>query len=355
MRYTTYYKQLFGGMSLFLWGNLTQTNYLLWIKNVTEYLFSVDKEPELIAEWDTLDNKSDALEIEQQETSPPDKGVIIPFSGDDTKHSITSKRKKDYQNINTDSVSFEEFLKRIAIRFEWLAKLKTGKLPSKDEIILTKLNAKRLSENEIMNFINQGINCLNSSENYYTHDRYHAWLRNTSNYFQKILPDSGLSAEWLSLPAITHYYVDDNSSPCFWSGDRSKILQTLEWRFFWLGNIFNLNSCDLIDKLEPYIMNNKLIRINTPSLFDMISKKPVQIWKEALIVLAVKFVDEAKKYNEERKNYFIKASKCYIDKHLKIIDGERLLSNYYTQCSLQGTREIHEKANKKLEEMKKTR
>ena len=89
-----------------------------------------------------------------------------------------------------------------------------------------------------------GFKLTNFSDYHLAHQNFHSWLVNISQYLQKLAPDSGLSAEWLSLRVITFYIAGSLMG----GGDREdELRRCIQVRISWLGKIFGV---DISDKVE---------------------------------------------------------------------------------------------------------
>jgi hypothetical protein len=300
MKYSTYYETVIGGTNIFKFNHFNNSEYSQWIKQGTDWLVDQSVESTVIAEWETLDNE------------------------------------------NCDNHDIQQLLKKISRRYLWLAKYPSRKLPSSNKKLLDKLE-KKLSSSKINidHFLEMGINCIRSSNSYTTHDSFHLWLKTTSDFFQKIACDSGLSAEWFSLPTITTY-IDKG----FIGGSeiQTDLIMATKERLIWIGEIFNIKIYDRIKQVDKAAEEFKRHGIINPPLHDLVRPTQKVKWEKPLYHLAAKLHNEASQKGVEIKAYVIKEAKKYLDKNEKIINGEELLNNFYVQVNLKDLKTVYEKA-----------
>ena len=214
MNLDEYYKQLLAGSRLFEAKEGMLFCFERWVSTVNKWLQQLGTDPGIVFDWYALNEVS---EISTNE--------------------FLQKPEK-----------LEAYLLSISERFLWLAKLPTGRLPGDDENLLKHIQqkCKTLGESP-MKLIDMGVKLSDFSDYYLAHQNFHSWLINISDYLQKLAPDSGLSAEWLSLPAITFYI----SGGLLAGGEREdELRRSILERINWLGKIFGFDISDKAD-LKP--------------------------------------------------------------------------------------------------------
>ena len=211
MNLNEYYKHVLAGCELFEAKEGTLFCFEKWVSIVNKWLQQLGTDPGVVFDWYALNEVS--------ELSP---GEFL-----------------------REPEKLESYLRSVSKRFEWLAKLPAGDLPSADEKLLKIIQQKikTLGENP-EKLINMGMKLINFSDYHIAHQNFHSWLINISDYLQKLAPDSGLSAEWLSLPVITFYI----SGALIGGPEREDELRlVIQERIGWLGKIFGI---DITDKVE---------------------------------------------------------------------------------------------------------
>ena len=343
MKYSRYYENVVAGTKVFNFNKLTYTEYSRWTQDCTEWLRNDDVAPTAIAEWVTLDNDGVKPDTSTDSVQSPEEEITLSVKGAKAK---PFAKRQPYGN-ETDSKDYIQLLDKISRRYLWLAKFPSGKLPSKDEKLLAKLEKKLASQKKDINFfIEMGINCIRPSNSYTTHDSFHLWLRTTSDFFQQIVPDSGLSAEWLSLPTITTY-VDKG----FIGGSeiQTDLIMAIKERLIWISETLNIKISSKLRQVDEIAKNFLSRGIVNPPLEDLINFTEKIKWKKPLYFLGAKLHSEAFSKNVVIKDYFKEEVKKYVDKNGKMIDGEKLLSNFYAQCSNFGSiSEVYERTGIKF-------
>ena len=219
MNLDEYYKQVLSGCELFEAKEGVVFYFERWVSTVNNWLQKLGTDPGIVFDWYALN------EVSEFSTSE-----ILP------------KPEK-----------LKSYLIAVSERFEWLAKLPGECLPTADENLLKsiKLKIKSLGENP-EKLIEMGFKLTNFSDYHLAHQNFHSWLINISQYLQKLAPDSGLSSEWLSLPAITFYI----SGALLGGGDKEdELRRCIQIRNSWLGKIFGV---DITDKADANLSKRKV-------------------------------------------------------------------------------------------------
>ncbi len=196
-----YHNQVMNGASLFEAREGTQYCCDNWVNQVSEWLRSRDVKPEVIFEWFSLNIGIDVT---------PEK-----LSG------------------QTDTL--DTYLSHISDRFRWLALFPSGDLPSDNDDVISLIRS--TGRNFKMPFdMARGI--MESSEYHQMHRKFHIWLRTVADFLQSLAPDSGIAAEWLSLPAVTLFI-----NRIIISGGTSevKMRDCIQERLKWLRHVLQVN------------------------------------------------------------------------------------------------------------------
>ncbi|MBN2093063.1 hypothetical protein JW964_25795 [candidate division KSB1 bacterium] len=244
MKYRRYYENVISGTNLFKFNRFNYTEYGRWIKDCTEWLKNDEVEPIAIAEWVTLDNDGAKPDASKNQIQPPEAGATLIVEGAKAKPIA----QRQACGNETDTKDYKQLLDKISRRYLWLAKFPSGKLPSKDEKLLAKLGKKISSPKAKINLlIDMGTTCLYPTNSNTTHEGFHLWLRTTADFFQIMVPDSGVSAEWLSLPTITTF-VDRGIIGGF--EIQKDLIMALKERFIWIGKICNINISNELKQID---------------------------------------------------------------------------------------------------------
>ena len=292
MKYSEYYRMVLLGSEIFKYFRGSKDAYNRWEKEVTDWLMIKKKDPEQNSEWESLD-------------SP------------------------DFENYTAQYDEVKIFIEHISNRFIWLAKFRSKELPSKNSKVLNDLKKNVNHDEKLMNFLTMGLKCYKSTASYTTHDRFHNWLRQTSDFLQKKSPDTGLSAEWLSLPIISSYYKglvmpDPNQA--------TDLENALIKRYEWIHEITDLDISDVLKTLNK-ISKNWESSTGQPVIEEVV--KPIKLTVEGA---QYKIGDQIHQEAEEKKKsdnklkineYFVKRAKDFIGPDSRPLDGEKLLANYY--------------------------
>ena len=311
MKYNGYYEHVIEGLNIFKFEKFNFTEYTIWVKNVTQWIGNNDVDTTLIAKWRNLD-----LQAQKRD----------PF-----------KYLPEYKQL----------LRLISSRYLWLAKFPTGGLPSQDEKLLDKVQKKLQSPKyNIMLYFDSAYNILQQFETYKPHDNFFLWLRNTSDFFQKIAVDSGLAAEWLSLPTITTHY--DNilmGTPHF----KEELVMVIKERFIWMSDTFKIKITDklsFLNEVSDTLYNKQMA---TLTLDDLVSREEKIKCEVPDYILAATLRDEALNAGIPIKSYVNEKVKKYVDKKGNPINGDKILNNYYVRCQQDGRQVVHERAGIKTD------
>jgi len=226
MNLDEYYKQVLAGCELFEANEGTRFCFEKWVSSVNKWLQQLGTDPGIVFDWYSL---NEAIEISPNE--------------------ILQKSDK-----------LKNYLQAVSKRFEWLAKLPAGNLPAEDENLQKDIQLKIKSfGGNPEKFIDMGFKLADFSDYYLAHQNFHSWLINISQYLQKLTPDSGLSAEWLSLPAITFYI----SGALIGGGDREdELMRCIQVRISWLGKVFGIDISDKADANSSKRKVRNVIRLD---------------------------------------------------------------------------------------------
>ena len=219
MNLEEYYKHIVAGCELFEAKEGALFCFENWVSTVNKWLQQHGKDPGVVFDWYALNEISEILPSE-----------------------LLEKPEK-----------LEAYLRAVSERFVWLAMLPAGQMASADETLLNSLNQKiKTIRGNPEKLIDMGIKLADFSDYHIAHQNFHSWLINISDYLQKLAPDSGLSAEWLSLPVITYYIA----GALLGGGDREdELLLAIKERISWLGKIFGI---DITDKVDAKLSNEKV-------------------------------------------------------------------------------------------------
>jgi len=236
MNLDEYYKQVLAGIELFEAKEGTLFCFERWVSTVNKWLQQLSIDPGVIFDWYALN-------------------YVSEIAADD----FLRKPEK-----------LEAYLNSVSERFEWLAKLPAGNSPAKDENLLINIQQKikSLGENP-EKLIDMGFKIADFTDYHIAHQNFHSWLINISDYLQKLAPDSGLSAEWLSLPAITFYI----SSTLLGGGEcEDELKRSIQERISWLGKIFGVDISDKVGLKSSKIKVRNVFRLD-PILDDLNGKE----------------------------------------------------------------------------------
>jgi excisionase family DNA binding protein len=235
----TYYDICLNGLALIEAKNGIKTSFDKWISSVSEWLRTNNNEDQVF-EWFSLNIISD----------------IDPAN-------FVKEDKMD------------EYFDLLSERFAWLAKLICEhNLPSKSEDYMKDFRGQvRLENVKIDNILNMGINGLRISEFHQGHQNFIIWLKAVADKFHSLSMDSGLIAEWLSLPMVT-FYIDGViiGGTDFYQ----KLINVVIKRINWLCEIFNIESNQFIDKINTIKEASTNHASSLAPLYDgMIQTKPI--------------------------------------------------------------------------------
>lgn len=292
MKNSKYYEHVYAGTKLFEFNCLCDESYSHWKSNISEWLSNLHADPNLVVSWNEIDN------------------------------SVNIGHGERYKIL----------LKLISKRFLWLAKYPSEQVPSLDEKVFIKLTKKLSKQGEnFPKYLDMGVNIITKKDTNPTHDKYHLWLRTTSDFLQTLIPDSGLSAEWLALPIVTYYAK--NLMIC--GADVNKdLLNSVKERIIWLGELFNFkinNKIRLVEDMSSDFLRSQAV---LPPIEDLIDPPKKIKWKKPKYLLAGKLREEALKKDIPIKEYVINEAMNYVDRRGNPIDGEKALGNYYVRRKL---------------------
>jgi len=322
MKFLNYYQLVLSGLKLYTERNFNLYGFIQWKQKITQWLEKTSDNPTAIAEWESLDENNNNLG-----------GFLIPGGG---------------------------LLEKISKHYVWLARYPSGILPSENKKLLDLLRSKQESK-AIGPHFDFGFKCFIHYDLTYIQDSFILWLRNISDFYQETAPDSGLSAEWLSLPSITIYSDGGTTSdPNF----INQLSIAVKERFVWTGKIFNKDIIDKYEKVNKKAEELSLMRNNILTRWQATTNEeneitiPIKIneekkikWEYPLFLLGAKLRKEASEKEKEVKYYFRKEAQKYLDKKGKPIDGDKLLNNWYTRSSNDGIEAVNERLKKVLDQI----
>jgi len=299
MKYSSYYSVVLLGSEIFMYFRGSKDSYNRWEKEVSDWLMIKKKNSEHVAEWESLD-------------------------------------AQNYENYTVPNNSSEVLIEHISNRFLWLAKFRSGILPSKNSQILSDMKKKIDKKEKLAKYLMMGLKCYRSTASYTTHDRFHNWLRQVSDFLQQISPDSGLSAEWLSLPVISSYY---DGGVIGGPNRAADLKRALTKRYEWIHDITDFDVSDLLKTLNK-ISKNWESFAGEPVIEEVVEpiKLIVQSAQYKIGTQIHKEADEKKKSDNKLKinEYFVKRAKDFIGPDSRPLDGEKLLANYYFRRKYDG-------------------
>jgi len=160
------------------------------------------------------------------------------------------------------------YLDKISMRYNWLAKLpNAGKLPSQTKARITlKQSIKSLGQKNSQILL-MGINGLDVKDFNQAHINFLLWLRTVADKLDELSPESGLDAEWLSLPLMTFYI---NKSVI---GGRSRynyLVDVVADRIRWLGRLIGINPSKYLSQLAKLKEKPMQLEASLDRLFDFV-------------------------------------------------------------------------------------
>ena len=240
MNFDGYYEMVLEGLKLFEAPFGIKRSFDHWVSSVSEWLNKNNEEQDLIFEWFSLNL------VEDQDP-------LRFLEGEEKLH---------------------EYLTNISERFSWLAKLPhEGKLPSTSVNFIKDLNGKvKLCGPGLDKVMMMGINGLRFKEYHQGHQNFQLWLRSIADKCEALSPDSGLAAEWLSLPVVT-FYLDG----ALMGGSESyfSLVDAVKERLNWLDKVLDVKTEGFIEKIESIEKTKAGIEISLDPILNKI--KPFKI------------------------------------------------------------------------------
>lgn len=196
-----YHNQVMQGASLFEAQEGTQYCFDNWVNQVSEWLRSREVKPDEIFEWFSLNI-----------------GIDV------TPEKLSGQRD-----------TLDTYLSHISDRFRWLALFPSGQLPSNNDDVLSLI---RSTGGDFKRPFDMARGIMASSEFHQMHRKFHLWLRTVADFLQSLAPDSGIAAEWLSLPVVTLFI-----NRIMISGGivEVKMRECIECRLKWLRHVLQVN------------------------------------------------------------------------------------------------------------------
>ena len=325
MKFFNYYQHVLSGLNLYTSRNFKLYGFIQWKQKITQWLEKTSDNPTAIAEWESLDENNNNLG-----------GLFIHGGG---------------------------LLEKISKHYVWLARYPSGILPSENKKLLDLLRSKQESK-AIGPHFDFGFKCFIHYDLTYIQDSFILWLRSISDFYQATAPDSGLSAEWLSLPSITIYSDGGTTSdPNF----INQLSIAVKERFVWTGKIFNKKIFDKYKKVNKkaeelsFKRNNFLTQLQATTNEENEITIPIKIneekkikWEYTLCSLGAILAKEAEDTDSQNLSQYVnEKARNYIDRKGKPVTGAQLLNNYYAWRKRTGLEEMYKKCKKIKNQLEK--
>ena len=172
------------------------------------------------------------------------------------------------------------YLDKISMRYKWLAKFQhSGKLPSETRARITLKQAIKSLGKKNADMVSMGVNGLDVKDFNQAHINFLLWLRTVADKLDELLPESGIDAEWLSLPLVT-FYINESVI-----GGRKRyyyLVDVVADRIHWLGKLIGINPAKYLSQLAVLKEKPMQLEASLDRLFDGIvvptkTQAPMQI------------------------------------------------------------------------------